>query len=125
MLEEQIPKYKIRADSLTQFGGYENQVSQNDEPNIKLFSKVAVKKGKNCEKWNGDTMHRHHIWLKTFFIIFSFVQDWFVPSPALPIPEGGLALTKDQIRETLNYFRKYRPILIAPRDLNANAFKRQ
>lgn len=27
LLEEQIPKYKIRADALTQFGGYENQVS--------------------------------------------------------------------------------------------------
>lgn len=26
LLEEQIPKYKIRADSLTQFAGYENQV---------------------------------------------------------------------------------------------------
>lgn len=25
LLEEQIPKYKIRADSMTQFGGYENQ----------------------------------------------------------------------------------------------------
>lgn len=27
LLEEQIPKYKLRADSLTQFGGYENQVN--------------------------------------------------------------------------------------------------
>lgn len=26
LLEEQIPKYKLRVDSLTQFGGYENQV---------------------------------------------------------------------------------------------------
>lgn len=26
LLEEQIPKYKIRADTLTQFAGYENQV---------------------------------------------------------------------------------------------------
>lgn len=26
LLEEQIPKYKLRADVLTQFGGYENQV---------------------------------------------------------------------------------------------------
>lgn len=40
-------------------------------------------------------------------IFFPSKQDWFVPSPALPIPEGGLALNKDQIRETLNYFRKY------------------
>lgn len=27
LLEEQIPKYKLRADVLTQFGGYENQVT--------------------------------------------------------------------------------------------------
>lgn len=27
LLEEQIPKYKIRADTLTQFAGYENQVN--------------------------------------------------------------------------------------------------
>lgn len=26
LLEEQIPKYKLRVDSLTQFSGYENQV---------------------------------------------------------------------------------------------------
>ncbi|XP_037050623.1 trafficking kinesin-binding protein milt isoform X2 [Bradysia coprophila] len=55
LLEEQIPKYKLRVDSLTQFTGYEN-------------------------------------------------QDWFVPSPALPIPKGGFGLNRDQIRETLNYF---------------------
>lgn len=30
-----------------------------------------------------------------------------MPCPALPIPAGGLALNKDQIRETLNYFREY------------------
>lgn len=29
LLEEQIPKYKLRADALTQFGGYENQVRNN------------------------------------------------------------------------------------------------
>lgn len=29
LLEEQIPKYKIRADTLTQFSGYENQVSRS------------------------------------------------------------------------------------------------
>ena len=28
LLEEQIPKYKLRVDSLTQFGGYENQVKK-------------------------------------------------------------------------------------------------
>lgn len=27
LLEEQIPKYKLRADALTEFIGYENQVS--------------------------------------------------------------------------------------------------
>ena len=27
LLEEQIPKYKIRADSITSFVGYENQVN--------------------------------------------------------------------------------------------------
>ncbi|CAK1582036.1 unnamed protein product [Parnassius mnemosyne] len=55
LLQEHIPKYRLRADSLTQFGGYEN-------------------------------------------------QDWFIPSPALPISSEDLALTPDQIRETLNYF---------------------
>ncbi|XP_053623749.1 trafficking kinesin-binding protein milt isoform X2 [Plodia interpunctella] len=55
LLHEQIPKYRLRADSLTQFGGYEN-------------------------------------------------QDWFIPSPALPVSPEDLALTPDQIRETLNYF---------------------
>lgn len=58
LLEEQIPKYNIRSDSLTKFGGYEN-------------------------------------------------QDWFVPFPALQIPQDGLGLNKELIRETLNYFRKY------------------
>ncbi|CAH2086592.1 unnamed protein product [Euphydryas editha] len=57
LLQEHIPKYRLRADSLTQFGGYEN-------------------------------------------------QDWFIPSPALPVSEKDLALTPDQIRETLNYFRE-------------------
>ncbi|XP_059054436.1 trafficking kinesin-binding protein milt isoform X2 [Achroia grisella] len=55
LLQEHIPKYRLRADSLTQFGGYEN-------------------------------------------------QDWFIPSPALPLSSDDLALTPDQIRETLNYF---------------------
>ncbi|XP_063531688.1 trafficking kinesin-binding protein milt isoform X2 [Cydia strobilella] len=55
LLQEHIPKYRLRADSLTQFGGYEN-------------------------------------------------QDWFIPSPALPVSDNDLALTPDQIRETLNYF---------------------
>ncbi|KAF9409807.1 hypothetical protein HW555_010930 [Spodoptera exigua] len=32
-------------------------------------------------------------------------QDWFIPSPALPVSDKDLALTPDQIRETLNYFR--------------------
>lgn len=27
LLEEQIPKYKLRADTLTQFAGYQNEVS--------------------------------------------------------------------------------------------------
>ncbi|KAF9802331.1 hypothetical protein SFRURICE_009013 [Spodoptera frugiperda] len=58
LLQEHIPKYRLRADSLTQFGGYEN-------------------------------------------------QDWFIPSPALPVSDKDLALTPDQIRETLNYFREY------------------
>lgn len=30
-----------------------------------------------------------------------------MPSPALLIPSNGLGLNSDQIRETLNYFRKY------------------
>ncbi|XP_013186500.2 trafficking kinesin-binding protein milt isoform X2 [Amyelois transitella] len=55
LLQEHIPKYRLRADSLTQFGGYEN-------------------------------------------------QDWFIPSPALPVSSEDLGLTPDQIRETLNYF---------------------
>ena len=58
LLEEQIPKYKVRSDFLTDFSGYSN-------------------------------------------------QDWYVPAPALEIPSDGLGLTKEQTRETLNYFRKY------------------
>lgn len=27
LLEEQLPRYKLRADSLTKFGGYQNNVS--------------------------------------------------------------------------------------------------
>lgn len=77
LLEEQIPKYKLRADVLTQFGGYENQVK---------FTTINIR--------------------TSFLISILCFQDWFVPSPALPIPAGGLALNKDQIRETLNYFRK-------------------
>ncbi|KAJ8722799.1 hypothetical protein PYW07_003979 [Mythimna separata] len=73
LLQEHIPKYRLRADSLTQFGGYEN-------------------------------------------------QDWFIPSPALPVSDKDLALTPDQIRETLNYFplrlREHRdarpPVPVAP-----------
>ncbi|GBP21977.1 hypothetical protein EVAR_7194_1 [Eumeta japonica] len=34
-------------------------------------------------------------------------QDWFIPSPALQVGPEDLALTPDQIRETLNYFREY------------------
>lgn len=34
-------------------------------------------------------------------------QDWFIPSPALQVDEAELKLSPDQIRETLNYFRKY------------------
>ncbi|KAG7307273.1 hypothetical protein JYU34_007436 [Plutella xylostella] len=59
LLQEHIPKYRLRADSITQFGGYEN-------------------------------------------------QDWFIPSPALPVSDADLKLTPDQIRETLNYFRAWR-----------------
>ncbi|XP_059222104.1 trafficking kinesin-binding protein milt isoform X1 [Stomoxys calcitrans] len=58
LLEEQIPKYKIRSDFLTDFAGYSN-------------------------------------------------HDWYVPSPALQIPTDGLGLTKEQTRETLNYFQNY------------------
>ncbi|XP_017469684.1 PREDICTED: trafficking kinesin-binding protein milt isoform X2 [Rhagoletis zephyria] len=55
LLEEQIPKYKVRSDFLTDFSGYSN-------------------------------------------------QDWYVPAPALTIPTEGLGLTREQTRETLNYF---------------------
>lgn len=60
LIEEQIPKYKIRADHITTFAGTTNQD-------------------------------------------FEFVQF-----PALKIPDNiNLGLTAIQIRETLNYFRKY------------------
>lgn len=64
-------------DSLTQFTGYENQV-KNEKFNIVIQKNYQNK----------------------------FPQDWFVPSPALQIPPGGFGLNKDQIRETLNYFRE-------------------
>lgn len=57
LLEETIPQYKLRADTLTQFTGYEN-------------------------------------------------KDWYIPSPALNEDEVDTAsLSKEYIRETLNYFR--------------------
>lgn len=60
LIEEQIPKYKIRTDNITSFAGTSNQD-------------------------------------------FEFVQF-----PAINIPDNiNLALSSDQIRETLNYFRKY------------------
>uniref|UniRef100_A0A8D9DRA6 Trafficking kinesin-binding protein 1 n=1 Tax=Cacopsylla melanoneura TaxID=428564 RepID=A0A8D9DRA6_9HEMI len=55
LLEEQLPQYKLRADTLTEFIGYDN-------------------------------------------------QDWFIPSGLQA--DDPTALTPDQIRETLNYFRK-------------------
>ncbi|CAI6351169.1 unnamed protein product [Macrosiphum euphorbiae] len=59
LLEETIPQYKLRADTLTQFTGYEN-------------------------------------------------KDWYIPSPASNEDEVDTAsLSKEYIRETLNYFRKY------------------
>lgn len=36
LLEEQIPKYKIRADSMTSFVGYENQVNNFSSYFLKL-----------------------------------------------------------------------------------------
>ena len=60
LIEEQIPKYRIRADNITSFAGTSNRD-------------------------------------------FEFVQF-----PALNLPDNiGLGLNTDQIRETLNYFRKF------------------
>ncbi|KAG5676820.1 hypothetical protein PVAND_006627 [Polypedilum vanderplanki] len=59
LIEEQIPKYKVRACKITNFSGTCNQDFE------------------------------------------------FVKFPALNVPENiGLGLTSEQIRETLNYFRK-------------------
>jgi hypothetical protein len=67
LIEEQIPKYKIRTDKITRFAGTANQD-------------------------------------------FEFVQF-----PALNIPANvGLGLNGDQMRETLNYFRKYHFIFAGP-----------
>lgn len=89
LLEEQIPKYKLRADALTEFIGYENQVSGRKNVYIFFYGVITL--------WNINGSE---------FLFFT-PQDWFVPSPALKIPAEGLALNKDQIRETLNYFREY------------------
>ena len=35
-------------------------------------------------------------------------QDFAISCPALRIPPDGLGLTRDQTRETLNYFREYK-----------------
>jgi len=41
-------------------------------------------------------------------------KDWFIPSPALNEDEVNTAsLSKEYIRETLNYFRKYIQLEIA------------
>lgn len=84
LLEEQIPKYKLRADTLTQFAGYQNEVSTIYIRKIELSFHLSL-----------NLLKKIH-----------FPKDWFVPSPALQIPEGGFGLNSDQIRETLNYFRK-------------------
>lgn len=80
LLEEQLPRYKLRADSLTKFGGYQHNVS--------LIVHVFV----------------------GFSAFFSdgvfFFQDWFLEFPALSIPEGGWKMSKELAQETLNYFRK-------------------
>ncbi|KAI8435130.1 hypothetical protein MSG28_003507 [Choristoneura fumiferana] len=73
LLQEHIPKYRLRADSLTQFGGYEN-------------------------------------------------QDWFIPTPALPVSDNDLALTPDQIRETLNYFQVQKRLVDATGDQRAGSY---
>lgn len=54
-------------------------------------------------RYNNEELH----YLASTYQIYNFFQDWFVPSPALPIPPGGFGLNKEQIRETLNYFREY------------------
>lgn len=38
LLEEQIPKYKLRADTLTQFAGYQNEVSEFTYCRVKLIN---------------------------------------------------------------------------------------
>jgi hypothetical protein len=46
--------------------------------------------------------------LQTYFIDVGYEnEDWYIPSPALKPEEVDLNLTPDQIREALNYFRKY------------------
>lgn len=60
--------------------------------------------------WKSGITHSamNFVFESTIYQQIECSQDWFVPSPALPIPKGGFGLNRDQIRETLNYFRKYK-----------------
>lgn len=43
LLEEQIPKYKLRADTLTQFAGYQNEVSAAMAFGLLLFQTIITR----------------------------------------------------------------------------------
>lgn len=80
LLEEQIPKYRLRADTLTQFAGYQNEVS---EQSLELYSIHMF--------YTKEIILNSSIYLQSFNI-----QDWFVPTPALRVPEGESYLLKSK-----------------------------
>lgn len=82
LLHEQIPRYRLRADTLTQFTG---QYFEKSFEQFECFTEEPC--------------------LSYLFLSGYENQDWYIPTPALKPAET--ALTPDQIRETLNYFREY------------------
>ncbi|CAN7991725.1 unnamed protein product, partial [Ixodes hexagonus] len=78
LLEEQLPRYRLRADTLTQFSGKRSQ-----EPTLCLFMTETGGDGVGCAGYENE--------------------DWCIRVPCLPNPET-LDLSPELIQETLNYF---------------------
>lgn len=94
LLEEQIPRYRLRADALTQFQG-------------ELFILLII----IIFRIFNIFILMPNIYLEYInkFLPFSGYEnaDWFVPAPALRLEDVDLKLSPEQIRETLNYFSEY------------------
>lgn len=82
--------------------------------------------------WKWELKVAHELCLDYDLCIYMFLfvqgyenQDWFIPSPALQVDEADLKLSPDQIRETLNYFRKYKEWLYSLHRFKFENYKRK